>query len=73
MMFNTTKRSHLRAAITSNFPQASQDLVAKSAQSALFAAGSAVRFTKSKPLAANLPQMTPGLLHNGPNPLEVTK
>jgi hypothetical protein len=51
----------------------SQDLVAKTASSALFAAGSARRFTKSKRLAATLPQMTPGLFPHGPNPLEVTK
>lgn len=57
----------------SNFPHTSQDLLAKSAQSALFAAGSALRFTKSKRLAVTLPQMTPGFSPYGPNPLEVTK
>jgi len=50
-----------------------QDLAAKSTQSALFAAGSALGFTKSKPLAATLPQMTPGPLHNGPTLHEVTQ
>lgn len=55
------------------FPHTPQDLVAKTALSALFAAGSARRFTNSKRLAATLPQMTPGLSPYGPNPLEVTK
>ena len=58
---------------TSKFPHILQDLVAKSAQSALFAAGSALRFTKSKRLAATLPQMTPGHLNNGPTLHEVTQ
>ena len=63
----------LRAVSTSKFSHILQDLVAKSAQSALFAAGSALRFTKSKRLAATLPQMTLGLLHNGPTLHEVTQ
>lgn len=49
------------------------DSAAKTAQSALFAAGSALRFTKSKRLAATLPQMTLGLLQNGPTQHEVTQ
>ena len=58
---------------TSKFSHILQDLVAKIAQSAFFAAGSALRFTKSKRLAATLPQMTLGLLHNGPTLHEVTQ
>lgn len=49
------------------------DFVAKTASSALFAAGSAFRFTKSKRLAATLPQMTTGPLLNGPTLHEVTQ
>ncbi|OUS38261.1 hypothetical protein A9Q94_02875 [Rhodobacterales bacterium 56_14_T64] len=45
----------------SKFPHIFPDLVAEKASSALFAAGSALRFTKSKRLAATLPQMTIGL------------
>lgn len=63
----------LREVSTSKFPHTSQDLAAKSTPQALFAAGSAFRFTKSKRLAATLSQMTTGPLNNGPNPLEVTK
>ncbi|NIZ62088.1 hypothetical protein DL239_13985 [Sedimentitalea sp. CY04] len=66
-------RLYRRATTPSKFPHISQDLVAKSAQSALFAAGSALRFTKSKRLAATLPQMTLGPLNNGPTLHEVTQ
>jgi len=63
----------LREVSTSKFPHTSQDLAAKSTPQALFAAGSAFRFTKSKRLAATLPQVTLGLLHNGPTLHEVTQ
>jgi hypothetical protein len=62
-----------RASSLSHISPVFPDSVAKTASSALFAAGSALRFTKSKRLAATLPQMTPGLSPYGPNPLEVTK
>lgn len=51
----------------------SPDLAAKTALSALFAAGSALRFTISKRLAATLPQMTTGHSNNGPTLQKVTQ
>jgi len=69
----STRLEDLSQPSISKFPHIFPDLVAKSAQSALFAAGSALRFTKSKHLAATLPQMTIGLSDNGPTLHEVTQ
>ncbi|AZV76824.1 hypothetical protein EBB79_02210 [Parasedimentitalea marina] len=57
----------------SKFSPIFPDLAVKRTHQALFAAGSALRFTFLKPLAATLPQMTFRLYPHGHNPLEVTK
>jgi len=59
--------------LKTHIPHIFPDLAAKTALSALFAAGSALRFTFLKRLAATLSPLTPGHNHNGPTLHEVTQ